>query len=456
MNYSGNTSLQQKEMLKEIGVESLKELFNSIPEKVKIKNAFNFPQALSEIEVIKKIKELADKNQSAFNYPLFLGAGYYDHFIPAAVKYLTQRAEFFTAYTPYQPEASQGTLQVIYEYQSFITLLTGMDVSNASLYDGATALSEAVVMASRINNRKIILVSQLIHPEYLAVLKTYLAGSNLILKIIPHREGTTDLEVLKDNLNNDVCAVVFSQPNFFGIFDEVKEAGRLAGRNNSLFIVSVDPVALGIISSPAEWGADIAVGEGQALGSGLNFGGPGLGFMACRKEFVRKMPGRIVGRTEDIDGKTGYVLTLQTREQHIRREKATSNICSNHALNALAATIYLSLMGKNGFRKIAELSLQKAHYAADRIAEIPGCELKFRKSFFKEFVISLPHSIDRVNRKLLENKIIGGLDLERFYTASPVREFFSNGELKNTMLLAVTEKRTKEEIDRLVEVLKNV
>ena len=445
MNYSGNTSSQQKEMLKEIGKQSLEGLFQSIPEKLRLKAPLNLPKSLSEIELVNDLKGLAERNKSASDYPLFLGAGYYDHFVPGVVKHLIGRSEFYTAYTPYQAEASQGILQAIYEYQTFITLLTGMDMANASLYDGASALAEAVLMAVRINKRNTILVSQTIHPEYLTVLKTYLSGSDLIIKVIPHNEGKVDLDILKSALNKDTGAVILSQPNFFGIFEEGEKIGRLTQKNDSLFIVSVDPVSLGIICPPGEWGADIVVGEGQALGSGLNFGGPGLGFMASRLEFMRKMPGRLAGKTQDARGRTGYVFTLQTREQHIRREKATSNICTNHALGALAAAVYLSLMGKNGLRKMAELCLEKAHYAAKKITKIPGYKLKFPGLFFKEFVVTTPEPVQKINQKLLENKIIGGLDLERFYP-----------ELKNTMLLAVTEKRTKREIDRLVEVLKNV
>jgi len=449
MDYSGNTPAQQKEMLKEIGIQSLEGLFQSIPEKLKLKEPLSLPKHLSEIELVNDLKGLAERNKSASDYPLFLGAGYYDHFVPSVVKHLIERSEFYTAYTPYQAEVSQGILQAIYEYQTFITLLTGMDMANASLYDGASALAEAVLMAARINKKNTILVSQTIHPEYLTVLKTYLAGSNLIVKVIPHNEGKVDLDVLKNTLNKDTCAVILAQPNFFGIFEEGEEVGCLAKKNDSLFIVSVDPISLGVIRPPGEWGADIVVGEGQALGSDLNFGGPGLGFMASRLEFMRKMPGRLVGKTQDSRGRTGYVLTLQTREQHIRREKATSNICTNQALNALAATIYLSLMGKNGLQKIAELSLQKAHYAAKEITKIAGYKLKFPGSFFKEFVITTPEPAKRINQKLLENKIIGGLDLEGFPSIRSL-------EFKNTMLLAVTEKRTKKEIDRLVEILKNV
>ncbi len=445
MDYSGNTPSQQKKMLEEIGLRSLDELFQSIPGGVKLKSSLNLPKQLSEIELVRELKGLADKNKSTSDYSLFLGGGYYDHFVPSALKHLIGRPEFYTAYTPYQAEASQGILQAIYEYQTFISLLTGMEVSNASLYDGATALAEAALMAVRINKRNTILAAQTLHPEYLAVLKTYLAGLDLTLRVIPHNEGKIDLKALKNYLNKDVSAVILPQPNFFGIFEEGETISSLTRKNGSLCIVSVDPISLGIISPPGEWGADIVVGEGQALGSGLNFGGPGLGFITCRMEFMRKIPGRLAGKTRDERGKTGYVLTLQTREQHIRREKATSNICSNHALSALAAAIYLSLLGKNGLRKIAELSLGKAHYLSEKIVEIPGYELKFKKLFFKEFVISSPHPVSKINRKLLENKIIGGLDLERFYPA-----------FKNCMLLAVTEKRSKEEIDKLVKVLKSL
>jgi len=450
MDYSGNTPLQQKEMLEAIGLRSIEELFQSIPEKVRLQSSAT-PRArpLSEIEVVNELRDLAGQNKSALDYPLFLGGGYYDHFVPAALKFLIGRPEFYTAYTPYQAEASQGILQAIYEYQTFITLLTGMEAANASLYDGASALAEAALMAARINKRKTILVSQAIHPEYLSVLETYLSGSDLAIKRIPLKEGRVDSAFLKSSLDKDTSAVIISQPNFFGIFEEGERIAPFIRQNGSLYIVSVDPIALAMIRPPGEWGADIVVGEGQALGSGLNFGGPGLGFMASHLAFVRKMPGRLVGQTEDSLGRTGYVLTLQTREQHIRRAQATSNICTNHALNALAATIYLALLGKNGLKMVAGLCLQKAHYAARKITEIPGYKLKFKQPFFKEFVLSCPHPVEKINRRLLENKIIGGLDLA-------VRKKSLNGEFENCMLLAVTEKRSKEEIDKLIEVLKSL
>ena len=437
--YIPNTEEDQKEMLKEIGAKSIEELFDTIPRNLRLKTDLNLPSSLSEMELVNELKGLSGKNAHLDEYVSFLGAGSYDHFIPALVDHLSSRSEFYTSYTPYQAEASQGMLQATYEYQSLICELFQMDVCNASLYEGATALAEAAVLAHRVNHGKKILVAKTLHPEYRQVLTTYMKKTlDLSIIEIDHENGVTDLTKLKEKISKDTCCVVVQNPNFFGCLEKVNEIEEITHQVGSLYIVSVDPVSLGILIPPGEYNADIAVGEGQALGGKLNFGGPYLGIFTAKKEFLRKMPGRIVGETTDKGGRRGFVLTLQTREQHIRREKATSNICTNQALNALRAAIYLSTLGEKGLAKVAHLCLQKSHYAARRICQIPGFEPTFRSPFFKEFAVRCPVSPGKINKLLWDNKILGGFDLGKFYP-----------ELKNSLLFSVTEKRTKEEIDKL-------
>jgi len=438
--YIPNTKEDQKRMLEEIGVESIDDLFESIPKNLWLKTENNLPSSLSEMELINKMRELSKKNVSLDEYVSFLGAGSYDHFIPAVVNHLSARSEFYTSYTPYQAEASQGTLQAIYEYQSLISQLFKMDVSNASLYDGATALAEAVILAHNVNHRQKVLLAKTIHPEYRQVITTYIEKTlGLSVVEIGYKDGITDLAKLRERIDEDTSCVVVQNPNFFGCLEEVNEIEEIAHKSGSLYIVSVDPVSLGLLIPPGEYNADVAVGEGQALGNHLNFGGPYLGIFTCKKEFLRKMPGRIVGETTDKKGERGFVLALQTREQHIRREKATSNICTNHNLNALRAAVYLTALGEEGLRKVANLCLQKGHYAARRICQIPGFELVFTGPFFKEFSVKCPISPDKINKLLWESKIIGGFDLGKFYP-----------ELEDSLLLCVTEKRTREEIDKLI------
>jgi len=444
--YIPNTREDQKKMLEEIGIESLNDLFESIPQSLRLKTKVNLPSSLSEMELISKMRELSKKNVSLDEYISFRGAGSYDHFIPAVVDHLSSRSEFYTSYTPYQAEASQGTLQAIYEYQSLICNLFKMDVSNASLYDGATALAEAVILAHNVNHRQKVLITKTLHPEYRRVLTTYIEKTlGLSIMEIDYKDGITDLSELKEKIDEDTSCVVIQNPNFFGCLEEVKEIEKIVHKFGSLYIVSVDPISLGLLTPPGDYNADIAVGEGQALGNHLNFGGPYLGIFTCKKEFLRKMPGRIVGETTDKKGKRGFVLTLQTREQHIRREKATSNICTNHNLNALRAAIYLSTLGEEGLKKVANLCLQKSHYAAGRICQIPGFELSFTSPFLKEFSVKCPVSSHKINKLLWENKIIGGFDLGKFYP-----------ELEDCLLFCVTEKRTKEEIDKLILTLQNL
>lgn len=437
--YISNTDGEQTEMLNVLGFSSINELFDDIPDKIKLNRALNLPDALSEIELEKHMKNLSGANKNLNNYSCFLGAGAYDHYIPSVVDHIISRQEFYTAYTPYQPEISQGTLQAIFEYQTMICELTGMDVANASMYDGATALAEASVMASRQTKRSVILAANTVHPEFREVLKTYSRFNGNTVEEIGYSNGRLDLAKLEERLTGDVAAVIIQSPNFFGIIDDMKGAAELAHKNKSLFIAVVDPLSLAILKAPAEMGADIVVGEGQELGNPLNFGGPYLGFMAVTKELMRKMPGRIVGETVDSAGRRGFVLTIQTREQHIRREKATSNICSNQALNALAATVYMSVLGKQGLAEAANLCIQKSHYAYQQLINTGKFTPVFNAPFFKEFIVRCNESAGAINKKLLEHKIIGGYEVEENYP-----------EIKNGWLVAVTEKRTKSEIDDLV------
>ena len=393
------------------------DLFSNIPAKVRLKTALDLPALLSEPELLENLRAQSEQNRESSP---FLGAGSYKHFIPSAVKHIVGRSEFYTAYTPYQAEASQGTLQAIYEYQSMICELTGMDVANASMYDGATALAEAALLACRVTGRKEVLVSAAVHPHYRELLKTYCAAADLIIREIPY-DPKTGLTAEALNLCARSACFIVQQPNFFGNIESVSRLAEMIHKNKSLFIVSVDPVSLGCLKAPGEYGADLVVGEGQALGNPQNFGGPGLGLFACRKEFLRQTPGRIVGATVDTEGKRGFVLTLSTREQHIRRERATSNICSNQALCALAACAYLSIMGKTGLKKVAELCLQKANY----LKKLLGRRVVWGSKSFKEFVI--------------KSETRAGLDLGKYYS-----------ELKGHRLICVTELTRKSELDKLI------
>jgi glycine dehydrogenase subunit 1 len=439
--YIPDTQEQQKDMLVEAGFRSMDELFSDIPENVKLNRSLNLPAALSEPELVRHMKAISSRNSSLDEFVSFLGAGSYDHYIPSVVGHILSRQEFYTAYTPYQPEISQGTLQAIFEYQSMICILTGMDVSNASMYDGASALAEAASMACQSVRRSEILVASTVHPESRRVLDTYCRFKGIKTVEFGYKDGKADLACLEGKLNENTAAVVMQYPNFFGVIEEIDKAAELAHLNKSLLVTSVDPIALGILKSPGDLGADIAVGEGQSLGNAISFGGPYLGFMAAKKELMRKMPGRIVGETIDNNGRRGYVLTLQAREQHIRREKATSNICSNEALNALAATVYLTVTGKEGLKKTAELCLHKAHYLYDRLTNNGLFQPCFNSPFFKEFAVKSSIPIKELNQLLLADRIIGGYDLGRDYS-----------ELSGCVLLAVTEKRTAREMDEFTEI----
>lgn len=436
--YIGNTNDDRELMLKEIGYDSIDSLFKAIPDSVKLEEGLKLPLAQSEMELVKNIKELSNKNLNIDDYACFLGAGAYDHYIPSVIDQLISRQEFYTAYTPYQPEISQGTLQVIFEYQTMISELTGLPVVNASMYDGATAMTEAAIMACESTKRTEIIIASTVHPEYKQVLNTYAKFRNITVVELGYNDGEVNLDDLKNKLNKNTAAVIIQSPNFLGIIEDMAAMNNLIHENKSLFVVSADPVSLALLKNPGELGADIVVGDGQALGNSLSFGGPYLGFMAVTEKLMRKMPGRIVGETVDKEGNRGFVLTLQTREQHIRREKATSNICSNQALNALTATIYLTIMGKEGLKEAAQLCLKKSHYAYNELIKTGKFKIVFNKPFFKEFVLKSEKDINTLNTNLLDSNIIGGYDAGLQYP-----------ELKNCWLVAVTEKRTKQEIDNL-------
>lgn len=434
------TDGQQREMLDDIGLKSIDGLFDDIPGEVRLGRPLDLPEAMPEMELAAHMQRLSEKNANTVHHTCFLGAGAYDHYIPSVINHLISRQEFYTAYTPYQPEISQGTLQAIFEYQTMICMLTGMDVSNASLYDGATALAEAASMACNAAGRSEVLMASSVHPESREVLKTYSRFAGRSVREYGYKGGIADLEDLERQMSENTAAVIIQTPNFFGLIENIQELADIAHKNKSLLIVSCDPVSLALLKSPGESGADIVAGEGQSLGNPLSFGGPYLGFLAAKSPLLRKMPGRIVGETVDRNGKRAFVLTIQTREQHIRREKATSNICSNQSLNALTATIYLTVLGKAGLAKVASLCVQKAHYAYRKLIDTGLFSPVFNAPFFKEFAVKYKGRIEDLNSGLLKHGIIGGHALEKDYP-----------ELRDTWLVAVTEKRTKQEIDNLAE-----
>ena len=444
MSYVLNTPDDQQAMLKQIGAQSIDELFQQVPAAVRLKRPLAVPPALTEIELTQHAGRLAAKNHPADSTVCFLGGGSYDHFIPAVVDAVAGRSEFYTAYTPYQAEASQGSLQAFFEYQTLICQLTGLDVSNASLYDGGSAVAEAVVMAlSFLDKRKKVVVAGSIHPEYRLTLSTYMANLDAQLVVLPAANGFIDPDEMKKAIDDQTACVVVQHPNFFGCLEEVEALAAAAHAKGALFVVSFDPISLGLLKRPGQYGADIAVAEGQCLGTPFQYGGPYLGILACRKEFVRKMPGRLVGQTTDRNGKRCWVLTLQTREQHIRREKATSNICTNQGLLALRAAVYLAALGPQGLKETADLCARKAHYAAEKLAGLAGVKLRFNRPFFKEFTVSVPGDVSALLSRALAKGCHAGLPTGRWYP-----------ELKDCVTLAVTEKRTKAEIDGLAETFK--
>ncbi|AKO94115.1 aminomethyl-transferring glycine dehydrogenase subunit GcvPA [Priestia filamentosa] len=438
-HYLPMTEEDRREMLAAIGVSTVDELFEDIPESVRFKREYKLKKRASEACLTRELYALSAQNASTKQYASFLGAGVYDHYIPSVVDHIISRSEFYTAYTPYQPEISQGELQAIFEFQTMICELTGMDVANSSMYDGGTALAEAAMVSAGHTKKRKILVSSAVHPESREVLKTYAKGQNLAVVEIPHKDGLTNLRVLEEEMDEDVGSVILQYPNFFGQVEPLKEIEKIAHKQNALFVVSSNPLSLGVLAPPGEFGADIVVGDAQPFGIPMQFGGPHCGYFATSKKLMRKIPGRLVGQTKDNDGKRGFVLTLQAREQHIRRDKATSNICSNQALNALAASVAMTSLGKSGVKEMAKQNMSKAHYAKKAFEEA-GFDVWFSNAFFNEFVVSFNCSIQKLNASLLKKGIIGGYDLGR-----------DDISLQGCMLIAVTEIRSKDEIDKFVE-----
>ncbi len=443
MVFSPHTPEDRAQMLEAIGVESVERLFDVIPAHYRFPE-LRLPPALAEADVFRELFVLAEQNRATTDTPTFLGAGSYNHYVPAVVQQILWRGEFYTAYTPYQPEVAQGTLQAIYEFQSFVCLLTGMEVANASMYDGATALAEgALLCVSPPKGRTKIVVAGTVHPHYRSVLRTYTRGLPVTVRELPTPPGlrttVADIEV---ELDESTACVVVQYPNFYGRIEDLAPVAERVHAVGARLVVSAYPIALGLLRPPGQLGADVVTGEGQCLGIPQSFGGPALGLLAARMELVRHLPGRLIGATVDREGKRGFVMVLQTREQHIRREKATSNICTNQGLMALAATVYLAALGKRGLRRVAELCYHKAHYLAERIAALPGWEVVGEGPFFNEFAVRCPMDPREVNERLLERGIIGGLPLGEF-----------DADLHDVMLVCATELTRREDMDRLVEAL---
>jgi glycine dehydrogenase subunit 1 len=446
MNFVPNTDSDRKEMMEFLGITSIADLFSDVKKDMLLREPMELPSPLSEPEISQHMKQISRTCMEVDGCSNFLGAGAYNHFIPSVVSHLGLRGEFLTTYTPYQAEMSQGTLQTIFEFQSLMCELTAMDVANASMYDGASALAEAAIMSSKVKKKKKIVISRAVHPEYRQVLATYSNAYGLDVVEVGIKDGLTDLNDLEDKVGDDVACAAFQSPNFFGYIEDQKEMSMIANDKDSLAVsVVVEPISLGLLKPPGELGADIVVGEGQALGNPVSFGGPHLGFITTKKEFLKKIPGRIAGLTVDKKGEEGFILTLQTREQHVRRERATSNICTNQAACALNATIYLALLGRAGLKQIAGVCAQRAHYAQTRISEIQGYEPLFLAPFFNEFAIGCPKSPKDINSELIKRNIIGGFDLGRYYN-----------DLNNGMMLAVTENHGRSSIDALVNALSEV
>ncbi|WP_397539273.1 aminomethyl-transferring glycine dehydrogenase subunit GcvPA [Rummeliibacillus pycnus] len=437
--YLPMTEQDQQEMLKVIGVSSVDELFADIPEKIRFKGDYKIKSAKSESALLKELAQLAKQNANSDEYVSFLGAGVYDHYKPVIVDHVISRSEFYTAYTPYQPEISQGELQAIFEFQTMIAELTGMDLANSSMYDGGTALAEAGMLAAGQTRRKKLLVSEAVHPIAQDVVKTYAYGQSIEVVTVPLKDGVTDLEALERLIDKDTAGVMVQYPNFYGQIENVQAISDAIHAVKGLSIISANPLSLAILTPPGKLGADITVGDAQPFGIPESFGGPHCGYFATTTKLMRKVPGRLIGETVDEEGRRGYVLTLQAREQHIRREKATSNICSNQALNALAASVAMTALGKKGVQEMAKQNILKTHYA--KVAfERAGFEVAFQGSHFNEIVVKVKESVEAINEALFEKGIIGGFDLGK---VSP--------EFENHVLIAVTEQRTIEEIDALVQ-----
>jgi glycine dehydrogenase subunit 1 len=443
MRYLPLSETDLAEMLREVGANRLEDLADVLPGPLRLKRDLDLPPPLSEMELVQKLRSLSEEGKSGKPMVSFLGAGAYDHFTPSVVDHVLRRSEFYTAYTPYQPEVSQGTLQAVFEFQTLICQLTGMDIANASVYDGASAVAEGVLMAQRIKGRGKCLLARSLHPEYRIVTQTYTHPLGLELVPVPFAgEGTLDLEALEKALDKEVSSVVIQQPNFFGCLEDVEPIARLVHTHDALLIVAVaEPLSLALLQPPGTLGADLVVGEGQSFGNPVSFGGPYIGLFASKENFLRSMPGRLVGETVDAEGRRGFLLAVATREQHIRREKATSNICTNQALCALAALVYLTIMGKEGLRELAEINLSKCEYAKKRLGK--SFPLRFSAPTFNEFVLRVKGDPDQALKKLGDQGIIGGFPLKRFFP-----------EMKNEILICVTEKHSREDIDRLVQALK--
>ncbi|MFC3211698.1 aminomethyl-transferring glycine dehydrogenase subunit GcvPA [Planomicrobium okeanokoites] len=437
--YLPMTPQDEKAMLDTIGIQSIDELFADIPEKVRFKGEYNIKPAKSESSLTKELSQLAAKNADSNTYASFLGAGVYDHYKPIIVDHVISRSEFYTAYTPYQPEISQGELQAIFEFQTMISELTGMEIANSSMYDGGTSLAEAGMLAAGHTSRKKILVSRAVHPESRDVVRSYALGQSIAVEEIPLKDGHTDLDALKEMIDDNTAAVMIQYPNFFGQVENLKEIEPIVHEAGALFTVSSNPLALGALTPPGKLGADITVGDAQPFGIPEAFGGPHCGYFAVTKALMRKVPGRLVGETTDEDGRRGFVLTLQAREQHIRRDKATSNICSNQALNALAASVAMTALGKEGTKEMAVQNITKTYYMKQQL-KAAGFEIAFDGAHFNEIVVKTDSPVKELNASLLQKGMIGGYDLGLSYD-----------EFDNHMLIAVTEQRTKEEIDAFVQ-----
>lgn len=441
-SYIPHTDEDVKEMLDVIGVENIESLFSTIPLEKSI-NSIDLPEGLDEFNVLSKLRKMESVNANSAKYAYFIGAGIYNHIIPSAINQVASRGDFYTAYTPYQAEVSQGTLQSLFEFQTMVCELTGMGITNASMYDGASALAEAVLMASRYTKKYKALVADTVHPEYIETVKTYVAGPKIEVEKLSHNsDGTLSLEALKSKIDDKTSCVVVQYPNFYGIIEDLKAIKDIS--EDVIFIVVANPISLGVLEAPGKLGADIVVGDGQSLGISMNFGGPSFGFFSIREDpkFVRMMPGRVIGETVDVDGKRGFVMTLQAREQHIRREKATSNICSNHALGTLYASIYLSLIGPKGLKEIGELNISKSHYLLKRLEKTGHFMRTFAGEFFNEFVVKTDLDVKKMEKTLFKNGIIGPFDLSKI-----------NDKMKDHLLFCATESNTSEEIEKLISVL---
>lgn len=446
MSYIPNTPEDQSAMLEIMDLPDLEALLEPVPENVRLRRQLDLPRALAEPDLKRLMSRMAARNVSLDTTISFLGAGTYDHAIPSVVPHLQRRSEFVTSYTPYQPEVSQGMLQAIYEFQTMVCQITDLDIANASLYDGSTAMVEAVLLALGPGGRGEVVISRAVDPQYRRVLHTYAYARGFKVHEVPTVDGLTDLNALNEAVTPNTSAVVIQQPNFFGGVEDMRSIEPIAHKGKAVFVAAItEPASLGLLATPGNYGADLAVGELMSFGNPMSYGGPALGFMAARQKYMRLLPGRLVGQTveESGAGRTGYVLTLQTREQHIRRERATSNICTNQSLLAVGATIYLAALGKQGFREMAELCLQKAHYAFRQIMAIPGFKAKFNSPFFDEFVVESPVRIGRLQHQFEQAGLLGGYPLAQDYP-----------ELPNGLLVCVTETRTRADIDLLVNVLK--